>query len=334
MRVLVTGGAGYIGSFTTIALQQAGHDVVVFDNLSYGHAQAVAAPLEVGDLADSQLVDHLLADGNFDAIIHFAAFIEAGESMIDAQRFFSNNTANAINLLSAAARHGIGKFIFSSTAGVYANGVAVPIAETAQKGPLNVYAMSKLLVEEALPWYDQVHGMRSVILRYFNAAGAALDGAMGQDHEPASHIITMAIKAALGQREAFTLFGTDYSTPDGTCIRDYIHVLDLASAHVLALEHLNGGGESDVFNVGTGTGHSNLEIIDEVKRASGVDFPVEVGPRRPGDPTELVANSSRLRAALGWSPRFSDLDTIVGSAWAWHSSHPEGYETRETAEVH
>ncbi len=255
----------------------------------------------------------------------------AGESMVDAQRFFSNNTANAINLLSAAARHGIDKFIFSSTAGLYADGVSVPIAESAPAAPINVYAMSKLLVEQTLPWYDQVHGLRSIALRYFNAAGAASDGSMGQDHEPASHIITVAIQAALRQRETFTLFGSDYPTPDGTCIRDYIHVQDLASAHVLALAQLASGGVSDIFNVGTGMGHSNWEVIDAVKRASGVEFPIEIGPRRPGDPTELIADSSRIREALGWEPQFSALDTIVGSAWAWHSTHPQGYETRATA---
>lgn len=325
MRVLVSGGAGYIGSFTTRALQAAGHDVVVFDNLRYGHPQAIDAPLEIGDLADIERVDGLFDTGDFDAIIHFAAFIEAGESMVDAQRFFSNNTANAINLLSAAARHQIDKFIFSSTAGVYANGVPIPIAESSPTIPINVYAMSKLLVEQTLPWYDQVHGLRSIALRYFNAAGAALDGSMGQDHEPASHIITVAIQAALGQRERFTLFGSDYPTPDGTCIRDYVHVQDLASAHVLALAHLASGGVSDVFNVGTGMGHSNCQVIEAVKRASAVDFPVEMGPRRPGDPTELVADSSRIREAFGWKPKCSDLDTIVGSAWAWHSSHPKGY---------
>jgi UDP-glucose 4-epimerase len=324
MRVLVPGGAGYIGSFTVQALRRAGHEVVVFDNLAYGHRQAIDVELIVGDLADGEAVRAALARG-FDAIVHFAAFIEAGDSMNEAGRFFSNNTANAINLLTAAAEHGIEMFIFSSTAALYANGVSTPIAETAPLAPENVYAASKLLVEQALPWYARVHGLRSVALRYFNAAGAALDGSMGQDHEPASHIITRAIKAALGQDDRFILFGDDYPTADGTCIRDYIHVLDLASAHTVALEYLAHGGSNEIFNVGTGVGHTNREVIAAVKRASGVDFPVEVGARRPGDPIELVADSSRLQQTVGWSPQYSDLDTIVGSAWRWQSTHPHGY---------
>lgn len=325
MRVLVTGGAGYIGSFTTRSLQDAGHDVAVFDNLSFGHREAVDADLVLGDLANTAMLDDCLSGGAFDAIMHFAAFIEAGESMHDAARFFQNNTANSINLLNAAARHGVGRFVFSSTAAVYANDVPMPIKESAPKEPANVYGETKLLVERMLPWYDLVHGIRSVSLRYFNAAGAALDGSMGQDHEPASHIITRAIQAAMGQVDRFVLNGDDYPTPDGTCIRDYIHVLDLASAHVMALDHLAAGGRSDIFNVGTGEGHTNREVIETLKRISGVDFSVEIGPRRPGDTIELVADASRLRSALGWTAEYSALDTIVESAWRWHRSHPRGY---------
>ncbi|MBV9282352.1 MAG: UDP-glucose 4-epimerase GalE [Chloroflexi bacterium] len=324
MRVLVTGGAGYIGSFAVRALQEAGHEVVVYDNLSYGHRQAVRASLEVADLADSSALDGCLRQG-FDAVMHFAAFIEAGESMVDAARFFANNTANSITLLNACVRHGVRRVVFSSSAAVYQDGLPVPIKEIDPTIPANVYGETKLLVERMLPWYDRVHGLRSVSLRYFNATGAALDGSMGQDHEPATHLITVAIKAALGQQTPFVLFGDDYPTPDGTCIRDYIHVVDLAAAHVLALDHLSSGGPSDVFNVGAGTGHSNREVVKTVKRVSGVDFPVEIGPRRAGDPAELVADSTKIQSLLGWKPEYSDLDTIVSSAWEWHRTHPHGY---------
>mgnify|MGYP001167495325 CR=1 FL=1 len=324
MRVLVTGGAGYIGSFATSALQKAGHDVAVYDNLCFGHREAVDGDLIVGDVADTEALDACLESGAYDAIMHFAAFIEAGESMKDAGRFFQNNTANAVNLLNAAVRHGIRQFVFSSTAAVYADGLPVPIKESDPTLPANVYGETKLLVERMLRWYDLVHGIRSVSMRYFNATGAELDGSRGQDHEPATHLITRAVKAALGQHD-FTLFGDNYPTPDGTCIRDYIHVLDLASAHVVALDHLAAGGASDVFNVGAGKGHSNWEVVKTVKRISGSDFPVEIGPRRPGDPSELVADSTKLQRMLGWKPECSDLDTIVGSAWEWHRTHPHGY---------
>jgi UDP-glucose 4-epimerase len=328
MRVFVTGGAGYIGSFTTRALQDAGHDVVVFDNLSYGHRGAVTTDLVVGDLADTALLDEVLSRG-FDAIIHFAASIEAGESMKDVGPFFANNVSNSINLFNAAKRHGIRTIVFSSTAAVYGDDVEVPIKETAATEPSNTYGETKLVVEHILPWYDRVHGMRSVSLRYFNAAGGALDGSMGQDHEPATHLITVAIKAALGIIPVFPLYGEDYPTPDGTCIRDYIHVLDLATAHVSALEHLAAGGASDTFNVGTGVGHSNWDVINTLRRVSGVDFPIEIQGRRAGDTAELVADAGKLRSALGWKPQYSDLDTIVGSAWQWHRTHPRGYATPE-----
>lgn len=327
MRILVTGGAGYIGSFTTRALQEAGHEVVVYDNLSYGHREAIHAELVVADLADVAALDACMAGGRFDAVMHFAASIEAGESMMHADRFFTNNVVNSVHLLNAAARHGIKQLVFSSTAAVYGDDVELPIQETAPTIPTNVYGETKLEVERMLPWYERVYGLRSVALRYFNAAGAALDGSMGQDHEPATHLITVAVKAALGIIPVFPLFGDDYPTPDGTCIRDYIHVLDLASAHIAALDYLAGGGGWTVYNVGTGRGHSNLEVIDSVKRVSGVDFSVEIRPRRPGDAIELAADASKLRDELGWSPRSSDLDTIVGSSWEWQRTHPEGYST-------
>jgi UDP-glucose 4-epimerase len=327
MKALVTGGAGYIGSFTAQALQQAGHEVVILDNLRFGHRGAVHAELVVADLADTAALDACFDRGNFDAVIHFAAYIEAGESMEDAARFFQNNTANAVNLLNATVRHGIRRLVFSSTAGVYGKPVRIPISESDPAIPINVYAESKLLVERMLPWYELVHGLRSVALRYFNAAGAALDGSMGQDHQPPSHLLTVAIQAASGQKMPFVLNGDDYPTPDGTCVRDYIHVLDLATAHVAALEHLAAGGTFEVFNVGAGKGYSNWDVINTLKRISGVDFPVEIGARRAGDPTELVADATKLQRQLGWAPRCSGLETIVASAWEWNQKHPRGYET-------
>lgn len=310
-----------------------GHEVVVYDNLEFGHRSALTAGDTTGprlitaDLADTEALNRCLSNQRFDAVVHFAAYIETGESMKNAARFFANNTGNAINLLNVAARHGVGQFVFSSTAGVYGSAARedLPISEEAQIHPESPYAESKVLVERMLPWYEQVHGMRCVPIRYFNAAGAALDGSMGQDHEPATHLLTVAIKAALGQINPFPLFGDDYPTPDGTCIRDYIHVLDLANAHVAALNYLEAGGTYRVFNAGIGRGYSNWDVINALKRISAVDFPVEVRGRRAGDPVELVADSSRLRNELGWEPHHSDLDTIVRSAWEWHRTHPHGY---------
>jgi UDP-glucose 4-epimerase len=325
VRVLVTGGAGYIGSFTVDALQAEGHDVVVYDNLSYGHPEAVTAEIVIGDLADEVGLRKCFSTHSFDAIIHFAGSIEAGVSMVEAGRFFSNNVANTITLLNAAQRAGIGSVVFSSSAGVYGNPVRVPIKESDATIPINAYAETKLLVERILAWYEKVHGMRSVSLRYFNAAGAALDGLKGQDHQPATHILSVAVETALGQRDEFPLFGDDYPTPDGTCIRDYIHVLDLASAHVLALAYLAGGGANDILNVGAGRGYSNLDVITSLQRISGIDFPVDLRPRRPGDPSRLIADVEKIDRVLGWRARYSDLDTIVGSAWEWQRWHPHGF---------
>ena len=325
MRVLVTGGAGYIGSFTVDALQAVGHDVVVFDNLTYGHREAVSAEIVVGDLADEALLQECLAKRSFEAVIHFAGSIEAGLSMVEAGRFFSNNVSNSITLFNAAQRAGIEQIVFSSSAGVYGNPERVPINETDATVPINAYAETKLLVERILAWYEKVHGLRSVSLRYFNAAGAALDGSKGQDHQPATHILSVAIETALGQRDAFPLFGEDYDTPDGTCIRDYIHVLDLASAHVMALRYLTDGDPNAVLNVGAGRGYSNREVIASVRRVGGVDFPVEIHARRPGDPSQLIADVNGIRQVLGWRAEHSELDTIVGSAWEWQKAHPHGY---------
>ena len=325
MRVLVTGGAGYIGSFTVDALQAAGHDVVIYDNLTYGHREAIDAEIVVGELADGAALDALLRARTFDAVVHFAASIEAGVSMVNAGPFFVNNVSNSITLFNAVQTAGIKHLVFSSSAGVYGNPERVPIKETDATIPINTYAETKLLVERILFWYERVHGLRSVSLRYFNAAGAALDGSKGQDHQPATHILSVALETALGQRDTFPLYGDDYDTSDGTCIRDYIHVLDLASAHVMALEYLRRGGEHSVFNVGAGHGYSNLEVISALKRISGIDFKVDVLPRRAGDPSQLVADVSKIGRELGWRAQHSDLDTVVGSAWEWQRKHPQGY---------
>jgi UDP-glucose 4-epimerase len=325
VRVLVTGGAGYIGSFTVDALQAEGHEVVVFDNLSYGHREAVSAEIVVGDLADEVRLRECLAERKFEAVIHFAGSIEAGISMVEAGRFFANNVSNSITLLNAAQDASIQHIVFSSSAGVYGDPERVPIKETDATVPINAYAETKLLVERILVWYEKVHGMRSVSLRYFNAAGAALDGSKGQDHQPATHILSVAIETALGQREVFPLFGDDYDTPDGTCIRDYIHVLDLASAHVKALGYLRDGGANEILNVGAGHGYSNREVIASVQQKSSVDFAVETRPRRPGDPSRLIADVDRIHQVLNWRAEHSNLDTIVGSAWEWLRTHPHGY---------
>lgn len=299
--------------------------MVVFDNLSYGHREAVSAEIVVGDLADEALLQKTLAEQSFEAVIHFAGSIEAGLSMVEAGRFFANNVSNSITLFNAAHRAGITHVVFSSSAGVYGNPQRVPIKEDDPTAPINAYAETKLLVERILAWYEKVHGMRSVSLRYFNAAGAALDGSKGQDHQPATHILSVAIETALRLRETFPLYGDDYDTPDGTCIRDYIHVLDLASAHVMALRYLIDGGSNEILNVGAGQGHSNREVIDTVQGVSRVDFPVEVHPRRPGDPSQLIADVEKIRQVLGWQAGYSSLGTIVSSAWEWQRTHPHGY---------
>ncbi len=325
MKILVTGGAGYIGSFVTRMLQDEGHDVVILDNLAYGHRAAVTAPVEVVDLGDRSAVERVFEVHRPDAVMHLAAWIDVNESVNDPAKYFVNNTGYTAMLLEVMARQEVSVFVFSSTAAVYGTPDAIPISESAPTRPESPYGLSKLLTEMSLPAHSNAYGTRWIALRYFNAAGAALDGTTGEDHEPATHLITNVIKGALGQKP-FTLFGDDYpDTPDGTCLRDYIHVLDIAAAHVVALEHLSGGGKSGVFNVGTGRGLTNLEVVNAVKRISGTDLPVTIGPRRAGDPSRLVADAGLLRRTMGWEPRYSDLDTIVESSWRWQKSHPQGY---------
>jgi UDP-glucose 4-epimerase len=323
-RVLVTGGAGYIGSVVAAQLVSKGAHVVVFDNLCHGSRNAVprGAELVLGDTADRALLDRVLLDHRIDAVMHFAAYIEAGESMKVPEKYFRNNAANSLTLLEAMIAHKIPRFVFSSTAALYGTPDRTPIEETDSLQPTNAYGASKLLVEQMLDWFHRIHGLRYASLRYFNAAGAA--GEHGEDHHPESHLIPLTIQVALGERERIDIYGTDYPTPDGTCIRDYVHVIDIAESHVLALERISEVA-GRVFNVGNSRGFSVREVVAAVERIVGRKIPVRESPRRPGDPAELVASSDRIRRDLGWSPRFSDLDRIIQTAWAWKQRFPKSY---------
>jgi len=322
VRVLVTGGAGYIGSVVASELIAAGHDVTVFDNLNHGHREAVPSQADFieADLSDRNAVHAALKDK--DAVLHFAALIEAGESMKYPARFFQNNTVLTLQLLEAMNEHNVGRFVFSSTAALYGNPLTVPITEESELKPTNAYGESKLLVEQALAWHGRCYGLRYASLRYFNAAGAAPD--RGEAHQPESHLIPRVLAVALGQAEKVTIFGTDYPTPDGTCIRDYVHILDLASAHLLALHALE-SNETLIYNLGNGQGFSIRELLDAARRVTGHAIPAVEAPRRPGDPAILVASSDKIRKELGWAPRYPSLEAILASAWEWHTAHPHGY---------
>jgi len=316
-RILVTGGAGYIGSNTTLQLLDAGYDVVVVDNLSRGHRGVVdPARLRVVDVLDTEGLVRVMRERPCDAVIHFAAYIAVGESMQVPEIYFRNNTAGSLSLLTAMLQAGIGKIVFSSTAAVYGMPERVPIPESAPSAPVNAYGETKVMVEKLLEWFDRIHGMRSVCLRYFNASGADPKGRAGENHEPETHLIPLLFEAVRTGKPV-TLFGDDYATPDGTCIRDYIHVTDLAQAHIAAVEALCAGGESKKFNVGTGRGFSVKEVLSAVEKVTGKKVPFVMGPRRDGDPPLLVADSTRLQRELGWKPEYSDLYRIVETAWAW-----------------
>jgi len=324
MKILVTGGAGYIGSHTVAGLLKVGHEVVGFDNLVYGHKEAVKYPLVIGDLLDEKAVSEVFEKNRFDGVIHFAAYALAGESMEKPAKYFENNLQGGLNLLEAMKAHGVNKIVFSSTCAIYGFPEKLPVVEEESKKPVSVYGESKSMFEKILQWYDKLFQIKNVCLRYFNAAGASLDGSIGEDHTPETHLIPLVMQVALRQREKQVIFGDDYQTPDGTNIRDYIHVLDLASAHIKALEYLK-DGQSSAFNVGTGKGYSVKEIIAMIKKVSGVDFPVEIGPRRPGDPDAVYADNSKIKKVLGWEPKYSDLETIIKTAWNWHKNHPKGF---------
>jgi UDP-glucose 4-epimerase len=321
--VLVTGGAGYVGSHACLRLSEAGFTPVVYDNLSNGHRQFVQwGPFEEGDIRDGDQLDLVFARHRPVAVMHFAALIEVGESVKAPGRFYENNVGGAISLIEAARRAGVGAMVFSSTCATYGEPVRVPMDETHPQEPLNPYGRTKLMIEEALADYDRYAGFRSASLRYFNAAGADPEGRIGERHEPETHAIPLAIEAALGRRSGFSIFGTDYDTRDGTAVRDYIHVLDLADAHVLALKRLLAGGGTDVFNLGTGTGTTVRELVAAIRRAGVGDFPVRETGRREGDAPVLVADNKKAREVLGWKPRFT-LDDIVRSAFDWHSRHED-----------
>jgi UDP-glucose 4-epimerase len=325
MRVLVTGGAGYIGSVVADRLLQIGHSVTVLDNLSKGKTRAVpsAADFVRADTGDAQILDGIFQAGHFDAVMHFAAFIEAGESMQSPEIYFDNNSAKSLTLLRAVLKHKVPRFVFSSTAAVYGEPRRIPITEDDPLEPTNAYGESKLMVERMLSWFQRCHGLRYASLRYFNAAGGNRD--RGENHNPETHLIPLVLQVALGQREAISTYGTDYPTKDGTCVRDYIHIDDLATAHLLALDGL-AEHEQLICNLGSGSGFSVREIIDIARRVTGRDIPAIEAPRRAGDPAVLVASSEKIKRVLGWNPQHSDVEAIVRSAWEWHKSHPKGYE--------
>lgn len=338
MAVLVTGGAGYIGSHSVKALLTAGRSVVVLDDFSAGHRgachalQSIAAPGQLtiveASIGDTATVEATCRDHGVDAVLHFAAWLSVGESVTDPAGYYRNNVSGTIGLLDGVCRAGATRLIFSSTCATYGEPQRVPLDETHPQHPINAYGETKLAVERALPHFERAYGLRSVALRYFNAAGADPDGLLGEDHDPEVHIIPRAIFAARGE-DALQVFGDDYPTPDGTCLRDYIHVTDLADAHVRALTSLEQGGASARFNVGTGTPHSVKAVIDAVSRVAGRAVPYTVGPRRAGDPSSLYAANALIRHALGWQPQYGELDTIVGTAWRWHEAHPHGYPTED-----
>ena len=327
--VLVTGGAGYIGSHAVKALTRQGTRVVVYDNLAAGHRAAArgAHALVEGDIHDVRLVRATIREHRVDAVMHFAAWLSVGDSVKDPSGYYRNNVFGALSVLDAMVAEQVRYFVFSSTAAVFGNPVETPISETHPTNPINAYGETKLAVERALMHYDVAYGLKSVALRYFNAAGADPDGELGEDHAPEQHLIPRAIDAALG-RDTFAIFGEDYETPDGTCLRDYIHVTDLASAHILALAALGRGAESTRYNLGNGRPTSVKAVVDSVGRVLGRNVPYTLGPRRAGDPAVLFASSDRIKRERGWRPQYEEIDTIVETAWRWRDSHPNGYADR------
>lgn len=320
--ILVTGGAGYIGSHAVLSLQNAGYDVIVFDNLSYGHPELVKDVLKVklivGDTSDRQLLDQIFITHNITAVMHFAAFIAVGESVSNPAIYYRNNVLGTLTLLEAMIAAKVNKFVFSSTCAIYGMPQEIPMTENHQNHPLSPYASSKYMVEQILKDFDRAYGLKSVTFRYFNASGADPSGQLGEDHTPETHLIPLALLTALKKRDHLFIFGTDYDTPDGTAVRDYIHVNDLAAAHVLGLNYLLNNGETDMFNLGNGQGFSVREVIDTAKQVTGIDFLVKESDRRPGDPPMLVGSSQKAQTVLGWKPQYSDLETIVKHAWRWH----------------
>jgi len=317
MKILVTGGVGYIGAITAHALVQAGHEVVVFDHTPDTSHKLDKIPLIQADLLDPLAISTAIKETRPNAVFHFAAYIEMGESVQNPQKYYTNNVFGSYNLVSACVEHGVDKLVFSSSAGIYGNPVKLPIPEDACCTPTNPYGETKLIIERLLKWFEDPYLLRSISIRYFNAAGASLDGKLGEDHQPETHLIPNIIRAQLEGQE-FTLFGNDYPTPDGTCVRDYIHVEDLAKAHLKALDALESGAKSTAYNAGTGQGYSNLEVVKMVEKVSGKLVPIKFAPRRPGDANELVADVTKIKTELGWEPKYSDLESIVQSAYLYH----------------
>ncbi|ENZ03616.1 UDP-glucose 4-epimerase GalE [Clostridium thermobutyricum] len=327
MSILVCGGAGYIGSHMVAELLENGKDVVILDNLEKGHKDAIlGGKLYIGDLRDRKILDKVFSENNIEAVIDFAAYSLVGESMTEPLKYFNNNVYGTINLLEAMKDHNVKYIVFSSTAATYGEPEIVPITEDLKTLPTNAYGESKLLVEKILKWCDTAYGIKYTTLRYFNAAGAHINGKIGEDHSPETHLIPLILQVALGKREKIMIFGDDYDTKDGSCIRDYIHVSDLASAHSLALERLMNGGESRIYNLGNGTGFSVKEMIEKARVVTGHPIPAEVAPRRAGDPATLIASSKKAMEELNWKPKFNSVDTIIETAWNWHKAHPNGYE--------
>jgi len=326
MAILITGGAGYIGSHAVAELLEKGEEVVVVDNLQQGHSEAVlGGKLYVGDLRDNEFMDTVFRENKIDAIIHFAANSLVGESMTNPAKYYHNNVYGTLCLLEKMTEYGVKNIVFSSTAATYGEPENIPILETDRTLPTNTYGETKLAMEKMMKWFDTAHGVKYVSLRYFNAAGAHASGKIGEDHSPETHLIPIILQVALGQREHISIFGDDYTTEDGTCIRDYIHVSDLASAHVLAVEKLRAGADSAIYNLGNGKGFSVKEVIGIARKVTGHAIPAVVQPRRAGDPAVLIASSERARAELGWKPSHDSLEAIIESAWSWHQQHPNGY---------
>ena len=328
MAVLICGGAGYIGSHNVRAFMAHGEEVIVVDSLETGHKKSIPSGVKFyhGDIRDSEILDRIFTENNIEAVVHFCAFSLVGESVEQPLKYFNNNVGGMISLLEAMQRHEIKRIIFSSTAATYGEPKRIPILETDETNPTNPYGESKLIMEKMMKWVSQRYDIRYVSLRYFNVAGAWHDGTIGEDHRHETHLIPLILQVPLGKREHVTVYGDDYPTQDGTCIRDYVHVEDLAQAHILALEYLRNGGESNVFNLGSGDGYSVMEMINAARTATGKDIKIEIGKRRAGDPAKLVADSNKAHEILKWQPKITSMENIIASAWKWHSTHPNGYE--------
>lgn len=327
MSVLVCGGAGYIGSHMTAELLERGKDAVIIDNFQKGHKEAVlGGKIYKGDLRDTSFLDKVFTENEIDSVIDFAADSLVGESVAEPIKYFENNVGSTLNLLKAMKNHGVKYIVFSSTAATYGEPDNIPIREEDKTVPTNPYGETKLTVEKILKWCDNAYGIKYTALRYFNAAGAHINGKIGEDHRPETHLIPLVIQAALKQRDKIMIFGDDYNTEDGTCVRDYIHVTDLANAHLLALDRLQNGGDSKIYNLGNGKGFSVREVIDIARRVTGREIKEEITKRRAGDPAVLVASSQKAIKELGWKPKYNSLETIIETAWKWHMNHPNGYE--------